>query len=202
MKPYIAQAVQELQNSKALKVEIPLQEPNDYKKNVLRLGYNKLLFLLQTRMIHSHLKNALLRTTGMKVGLDVCILHYIRFDPNFPELITLGNGCLVGGLCHLITHKVQGKKLILGKVDVGDRVLLGGDVTMQPGSRVNKKAMVMLFSELSGEVPEGELWGGKPAQLFKKFDNAELEKFFKPSNGQHKEYYGAFQRKVKAFLQD
>ena len=203
MKAYVKKAVKDLQNSDKLKIEITLKNKNDHKKNFLRIAYNKLLFLAQTRIVPSHFKNWLLRTSGMNVGYDVCIPHYIKFDPYFPELIYLRDGCLVGGACELITHRVKGNKLTLGKNIVEERVLTGGMCKLLPGSKVNKKSILMFFSHLNGVVPEGQLWGGKPvAKKVMEFNQEFIDKFFKPSNGKYKEYYKEAKKKINDFLED
>ncbi|PIZ52195.1 hypothetical protein COY27_01040 [Candidatus Woesearchaeota archaeon CG_4_10_14_0_2_um_filter_33_13] len=203
MKAYIKKAVKELQDSDKLKVEIHLKNKNDYKKNFLRVAYNKTLLFLQTRIIPSHFKNWLLRTTGMNVGYDCCIPHYIKFDPYFPELIYLKNGCLVGGDTRLITHQVKGNRLILGKNIVEERVLVGGLSGLLPGSVINKDSILMFFSDLDGVIPKGQLWGGKPhAKFVMNFSAEEIDKFFKPSNGKHKDYYKEARAKINEFLEN
>ncbi len=201
MKPYIKNALKNFLLGPELKIEIELQDEQDYQKNFIRIFYNKLLFFLQTRIVPSHFKNWLLRTTGLNVGYDVCIPHYIKFDPYFPELISLKRGSLVGGLCTLISHKVEGKRLTLGKVIIEERTMIGGDCIMHPGSVVSKNSMLMFFSNLDEVIPEGELWGGKPAKNIKKFTAEEIEKFFKPSKNEYN-YYENFRGQVKDFLDD
>ncbi|NQU99093.1 hypothetical protein HQ533_06560 [Candidatus Woesearchaeota archaeon] len=202
MKRYIKNAVKKLQNSDYKKVEIELKSKNDYKKNILRILYNKFMLALQTRIVPSHIKNFILRTTGMNVGHDVCFPHYIKIDPYFPELITLEKGCLIGGDSTFITHEIKGNKIILGKILVKERTLVGGMTTMKSGFVLSKNAMLMFFSECEEEIPKGELWGGKPANLLKKLTDEEIEKYHKPSNRQHKEYYKTFKEKIKVFLKD
>ena len=139
----------------------------------------------------------------MNTGHDCCIPHYIKFDPYFPELIYLEDGCLIGGASNLITHQVKGNKLILGKNVVEERVLMGGLSSMLPGSVIKKNSILMFYSDLEDVVPEGELWGGKPkAKFVMKFDQNTIDKFFIPSNGKYKEYYKEASKKIKNFLKD
>ena len=91
---------------------------------------------------------------------------------------------------------------MLGKVVLKERTLVGGITVLKPGSVVNKNSMIMFFSDLDGEVPEGELWGGKPAKLVMKFSPEDIEKYFMPSNMKYKEYYREFKEKVKKFMED
>ncbi len=201
MKKYVRQELEKFQNSKKRVVEIKLKSKNDYKKGFLRLLYNKVIFFIQTRIVPSHFKNWLLRTTGMKVGYDACVPHYISFDPYFPELIELKRGCLVGGVLTIQTHELNGKTLRLGKVEVGERTLVGGLTTLKPGFKLNKNAMLMFFSESDAVIPAGELWGGEPAKRIKKFTPEEIEKYYRPS-ANDPAYYQKFRRAVKEFLKD
>ncbi len=215
MKKYIKETIKKLQDSDKLKIEVILKSPNDYKKNFLKVSYNKLLFLLQTRIVPSHLKNAFLRTTGMHVGRDACIPHYIKFDPYFPELIYLEQGCLVGGDSRFITHEIKQEKknglvvnkLILGKNIIRERTMIGGMCTMFPGSEIKKNSLLMFFSDLDGIASEGQLWGGRPAKKIQAFSAEEIEKYFSlsegiNSTGSSKEYYRNFKAQVRAFLKD
>lgn len=201
MEKYVYSALQKLKNSDKLKVEITLKSANDYKPSVLKTGYNKLIFAVQKKIIPCHFKNFLMRTTGMHIGHDVCIPGDITFDPYFPELITIENGCIVGGLSTLITHEVKGKKLTLGKILIKERTLSGGVSTLMPGSVINKNSILMFFSELRSQIPAGELWGGKPAKHLSKLTTEEIDKYFKPSN-HRKDYYKDFRQKVNAFRKD
>lgn len=202
MKKYVKDAVKKLQNSDKLKTTITLKSKNDYKKNPLRLLYNKFILKIQKLIVPSHIKNLILRTTGMNVGHDACIPHYITMDPYFPELITFGKGIIIGGDSNIITHELKGKKLTLGKVMIADRTLAGGISTLRHGFKLNKNSMLMFFSNCNREIPEGQLWAGDPAKLLKEFTPEEIEKYHKPSNGKHEEYYKEFRKNVDDFLKD
>lgn len=201
MKKYVMDAVNELLSSDKNVVEFVLKSKNDYKRNFFSLFYNKFILLVQQKIIPCHLKNFILRTTGMKIGYDACIPHDIYFDPYFPELIYLRKGCLVGGGSRFITHKVKDNRLTLGKCVIAERTLFGGCSDMMPGSKLSKNSMLMFFSVLDKEIPEGELWAGKPAKLLTKFSKEDIEKFHKPSK-KDKNYHREFKKQLKAFLDD
>lgn len=202
MKHYIKKNLKKLLDSDTLKIEINLKNKNDYKKNICRLIYNKFILLIQQKIVPCHFKNWLLRTTGMKVGFDVCIPHDIYFDTYFPELIELKRGCLVGGLSKFYTHEIKDNKLILGKNIIEARTIIGGFSEMMPGSVVGKNSLLNMESTLNKVMPEGVLWGGRPAKEMMKFSNEEIEKFFKKSDRNYSEYYKDFKIKVNAFIKD
>ncbi|MFH1316068.1 MAG: hypothetical protein ABII01_00965 [Candidatus Woesearchaeota archaeon] len=202
MKKYVKVALKKLIESDKLKIEVKLNKKNDYKKCLCRLIYNKLILTAQMKIVPSHIKNAILRTTGMNVGHDACVPHDITMDAYFPELIYLGKGIIIGGESRLVTHEIKGNKLILGKNILKDRCLMGGLSVMKPGSAISKNSILNMTSELESEMPEGELWGGKPAKLMMQFSKDDIEKFFKPSEGNYKQYYKDFKKKVKEFMKD
>ena len=202
MKKYIKNVVKELQKSDKDKIEVPLKSKKDYKKCFCRLLYNKFILTIQKKFVPSHIKNFLLRTAGMNVGHDVCVPHDIYFDPYFPELIYLKKGSLIGGESKVISHQVRGNTLILGKCVLEERTLMGGLSNLLPGGKISKNSILSFNSSLDETIPEEELWIGKPAKLMKKLTDEEVDKYFKPSDGNYKEYYKTFKKKVKEFLKD
>ncbi|TKJ17808.1 hypothetical protein CEE44_04755 [Candidatus Woesearchaeota archaeon B3_Woes] len=202
MKKYVKNAVKELQKSDKDKIEVPLKSKNDYKRCFCRLLYNKFILTIQKKVVPSHLKIFFLRTAGMNVGHDVCVPHDIYFDPYFPELIYLKKGSLIGGESTVKSHQIKGNTLIIGKCVLEERTLMAGLSTILPGGKVSRNSMLSINSFLDTTIPEGELWVGKPAKLLKKLTDEEIDKFFKPSDGNYKEYYKAFKKNVKEFLKD
>jgi len=197
---FIKNAVKKLlDDEKLMKLEITLNNPNKFHcKNCVGVLYNKFIFGIQKWMVPSKFKNVLLRTTGLNVGHDACIPHYISFDPYFPELIFLGKGVMLGGLSTMIAHTVKGNKLTVGKNIIAERVLQGGFSTMMPGSMISNYSILNMDSCLEGIVPEGELWGGRPAKLMMKFDQATIDKYYAPAK-YDPNYYKDFRKKMKAF---
>ena len=202
MKKYVKNAVKELQNSDRDKIEIPLRSKNDYKRCFCRLAYNKFILTLQKKVVQSHFKNFLLRTSGMNVGNDVCVPHDISFDPYLPELIYLEKGSLIGGEATVKSHQIKDNTLVMGKCVLEERALMAGLSTILPSGKVSRSSMLSINSFLDATIPEGELWVGRPAKLLKKLTDEEVDKFFKPSNGNYKEYYKEFRKNVKEFLKD
>jgi len=202
-KQEIKNAVNELLSDETkMKVKLTLENPAKFHdKYVCRLLWNKFILTIQKKMVPCHFKNWLLRTTEMKVGYDACIPHDITFDPYFPELIFVGKGALIGGDSTLFTHKIEGSKLIIGKNILDERTMMAGLAEMMHGSKISKHSMLNLYSTLEGTIPEGELWGGKPAKLMTKFDAATIEKFFAYSKNDP-DYYKNFKEKLKAFWKD
>ena len=202
MKAYVKEAVHKLLTSDKRTLQVILKNASDYKKNPLRIGYNRFVLIIQKKIVPCHIKNALLRTTGMCVGHDACVPHDIYFDPYFTELIELGAGCIAGGLSKIITHEIHDNRLTLGKCALKERTLAGGFAVMRPGAIVNKNSILNLCAELDKETGEGELWSGTPAKRIKVFDETEMKKYCGLPDGNYKEYYRSFKEQVSNLWKD
>lgn len=201
-KQQIKKAIQDIRSGKKNKVTITLKD-NDFNIRPLPLlWFSKLVFFCQKWMVPMHLKNWILRRAGLNVGHDACIPHYIDFDPYFPQLIYIGPGALIGGDSELLAHKLDGKKLTLGKVELKEKTMISGFVTLRPGAVVNRNSIVSLVSELDHEIPEGEIWEGKPAKCIAKLTSEQIDKYFKKVDMDSKQYYKETKEKIKKFQKD
>lgn len=199
----INNAVKQLQQGKKQKVTITLENSKQFHNKIwYQVLYNKCIIAMQKKIVPFELKNKLLRTTGLDIGYDACIPHDISFDPYFPELIHVGKGTIIGGCSTLITHQLEGNKLTLGNVTIGERTLLGGVSIVYPGVKVGKNALLTSNSELYDTIKDGEIWVGNPAKLLQKMSKEDLDKYFHPSNGKTDEYYKDFYQKLAEFKND
>lgn len=201
-KQRIKKALKGLQSSKKLAVEVKLDNKNIRIKSVPMIWFNKFILHIQKWMVPMHFKNWLLRRTGLRVGKDCCIPHYIIFDPYFPELIEIGSGTLIGGASEIMAHEIKGKKLVLGKVIFAKQAMCGGMVNMKPGSVISRNAILSMDSELRGTIPEGEIWYGRPAKCTHKMGEEEIKKYFAHTGEKPKEYYKKFRKAVREFKKD
>ncbi|HLD06316.1 MAG TPA: hypothetical protein VJC16_02155 [Candidatus Nanoarchaeia archaeon] len=198
----IGQKTRELQQSGRRTAVIKIGDSRNLKVNPLRLAFNRAVIALSWKIVPSHFKNWLLRRTGLHIGHDACLPNDIVFDPYFPELITIEDGALIGAPNTIMAHSYRAGKLTIGKVLVKKRVLVGAFSSLQPGAVVHEQSILNMGAELRGEVPAGQLWGGRPAAPWKKFDAGEIEKYFQPSSGRHAEYYQEAKEKIRQFRRD
>ncbi|MCX8147324.1 MAG: hypothetical protein N3D84_02560 [Candidatus Woesearchaeota archaeon] len=202
-KQRIKNALRILQESEKLKIEVKLDNKNFNIKPLPVLWKNKFIFFIQQWIVPCHFKNWLLRRTGMKVGHDACIPHYIKFDPYFPDLIYIGAGTLIGGVSKLMTHDIKGNKLILGKIIFPEKGMVGGSTIVHPGTELKKNSILSFYSEFHGGViNEGEIWSGNPAKCIHRMNEEEINKYFKHTSENPKEYYKRFKKEVRGFLND
>ncbi|MCX6706821.1 MAG: hypothetical protein NT001_01625 [Candidatus Woesearchaeota archaeon] len=201
-KEQIKKAIEDIQSGKKNKVTITLKDNEFNVRPLPLLWYSKTIFFLQQWMVPMHLKNWLLRTAGLNVGHDACIPHYMKFDPYFPQLTYIGAGALVGGDSKLLSHKLEGKKLTIGRVELKENSMIAGFVALMPGAVINRNSMVSFNTDLDHEIPEGEIWVGKPAKLMVKLDQDQINKYFKKLDMDPKQYYKEAREKIRKFQKD
>ena len=123
----------------------------------------KSVVLALTRCLYSgRLKNALLRSIGVKVGKNVFIASMVQLDIQFPELITIDDGAILGMHSHLATHEVTHSHIRLGKVHIGKNALIGGQATVRSGVTVGDNAVVAMRAFVTQDVAPQTLVTGVP----------------------------------------
>ncbi len=110
------------------------------------------------------LKRALLRAIGVKVGRNVCIAPGAEIDPMFPWLIELGDGCVLGMGCRVLTHECGPGWFRVGPVRIGKKAIIGTDAVVRSGVTVGDGAAVGALSFVNRDVPAGATVGGVPAR--------------------------------------
>lgn len=125
--------------------------------------FKKGVVLTLTRNMSSgRLKNWLLRKIGMKIGKRVFIASAVELDIQFPELITIEDGAILGMHCHIATHEVTHSHIRLGKVRIGKNALIGGQATVRSGVTIGDNSVVALRAFVTEDVPDNTLVTGMP----------------------------------------
>lgn len=133
----------------------------------------KSIILGVTRYLHSGpLKNSLLRSIGMCVGKHVFIAATVQFDIQFPELITIEDGAILGMHSHIATHEVTHAHIRLGKVHIGRNALIGGQATVRSGVTVGDNAVVAMRAFVTQDVPPNTLITGEAERKILHVDSA------------------------------
>ncbi|EFQ83929.1 non-ribosomal peptide synthetase C-terminal domain protein [Aeromicrobium marinum DSM 15272] len=99
------------------------------------------------------------RLLGCRVGRGVD-LHAL---PPVTGLLTLGDGCSIEPEVDLTGHWIDGGRLHVGTVHVGERARIGARSMLCDGAHVGEGAEVAPGSAVFGTVPAGEFWSGAPA---------------------------------------
>ena len=119
------------------------------------------LLTFARNMQSGRIKNALLRRTGMKIGKNVFIAATVQLDIQFPELITIDDGAILGMHSHIATHEVTHTHIRLGKVHIGRNALIGGQATVRSGVTVGENGVVAMRAFVTHDVPPNTLVTGE-----------------------------------------
>lgn len=110
------------------------------------------------------LKRAMYRLTGMKVGRDASVGAGAMFDFFFPELIEVGENCVIGYGSLILAHEFLVEEYRTGKVVIGKDAMIGANCTVLPGVKIGDGAKVSAMSLVNCDVPKGAFYGGIPAR--------------------------------------
>jgi len=136
-------------------------------KNPFIVCFNFLIIFICRYLPSLALKRFLYRLTGMKVGQNAGVGLEATFDIFFPELITIGDDCIIGHRATVLAHEFLVGEWRKGKTVIGRRVLLGANSTVLAGVTVGDGATISAMSLVNDDVPKGAFVGGIPAKRIK-----------------------------------
>ena len=137
-------------------------------KNPLVVAYNFILIYLAKYVPSLALKRILYRMTGMKVGRNAAVGLGATMDVFFPELIELGENCIVGFDTTVLAHEFLQRELRIGKVRIGKDSMIGANCTVLPGVEIGEGASVSAMSLVNRDVKKNEFAGGIPVKTLKR----------------------------------
>ena len=107
------------------------------------------------------LLNLFYRLMGARIGRDVVINSCNIFDF---DLLTIGDGTLLGGDCVVIAHVGEQGMLRLRPVTIGKGCTIGQSSVVFPGAVMEDGAVLGALSLLPKDrrLPAGTRWGGNP----------------------------------------
>ncbi|MNC52240.1 Virginiamycin A acetyltransferase [compost metagenome] len=108
------------------------------------------------------------RILGMKVGEHTAFGLMVMPDVFFPELITIGQNCVIGYNTTILAHEYLIKEYRLGEVRIGNDVLIGANSTILPGVTIGDGAVVAAGSIVHKNVAPGSFVGGNPLQVLER----------------------------------
>ncbi len=110
-------------------------------------------------------KNALYRWRGMKVEADVAVGLSVMMDVFWPELITLGENCLLGYNATVLAHEFLIEEYRTGPTVIGRNAMVGANATVLAGITVGEGAVVGAGAVVTADVPPGSFVAGVPARV-------------------------------------
>ena len=118
--------------------------------------------------------NATLLGKKLSVGDGTWIGFYCLVDAQMARL-EIGKDCDISSGAHIYTHSThlrcteRGKKVV-GPVTLGDRVFVGANSVILPGTKIGHHSIVGALSVVKGEFPPYSLIVGAPARLKAKLE--------------------------------
>lgn len=139
-------------------------------QNKLKFLWRSFIIALSTPLPAGEFKNTLLRSIGMNIGKDAFIAPLVFLDVEFPALLTIREGAIVGTMTKILTHEVTVKSIRLGKTEIGRQALVGAGSVLRCGVLIGEGAVVAMNSFVNRDVPPYQVVGGSPLQDIKKLD--------------------------------
>ena len=139
----------------------------EFVVNVYFLFY-LLLFnsLIRTHFIPVPLLRLVYLALGARLGSNTFSAGVILDPP----LTRIGKNSIIGHDAVLFSHVIEGNKLELKFIQIGDNVTIGATAIVMPGVSIGDGAIVSAGAIVRKDtcIGEGEVWGGIPARLLKK----------------------------------
>lgn len=107
------------------------------------------------------LKNLLYSAMGIRIGQHVSVGLEVTMDVFFPELIEIGDNCIIGFNTTILCHEFLIHEYRLGRVIIGKNVTIGANTTILPGVHIADESVVSAHSLVNKDV--SGFVGGVPA---------------------------------------
>ncbi|CUB13199.1 2,3,4,5-tetrahydropyridine-2,6-dicarboxylate N-acetyltransferase [Bacillus subtilis] len=126
------------------------------------------------------MKNWLYRTfLRMKVGNQTSFALMVMPDIMFPEKISVGTNTIIGYNTTILAHEYLIHEYRIGKVLIGDEVMIGANTTILPGVKIGDGAVVSAGTLVHKDVPAGAFVGGNPMRII--YTKEEMQEKLKKS---------------------
>ncbi|MFA6035479.1 MAG: acyltransferase [Candidatus Micrarchaeia archaeon] len=136
-------------------------------KNPLIVMWNFLLIWAAKYIPSLTARRVLLRLTGMKIGRNVGVGLGVTFDIFFPELIEIGDNCVLGYNATILAHEFLIGEWRTGRTKIGANTMVGANSTILAGVDIGKGSTISAMSLINTDVPAGSFFGGVPAKALK-----------------------------------
>lgn len=155
-------------------VALPLQEGDiaERSKEEFTAQIHFLFYLiLFNSLIRTHFLPApLLRLVYIALGARLGHNTYSAGAILDPPLTHLGDNCIIGHDAVLFSHAIEGRRLSLAAIHIGNNVTIGATAVVMSGVTIGDGAIVCAGAVVTkgSRIGTGEVWGGIPAKLLKR----------------------------------
>ncbi|TFW22162.1 acyltransferase [Duganella callida] len=146
--------------------EVAEHSRHELAANVHILFY-LLLFnsLIRTHFIPVPLQRLIYLALGARLGANT----YAAGALLDPALTRIGSNTIIGHDAVIFAHVIEGSRLELKAVEIGNTVTIGAHAVVMAGVRIGDNAIVSVGAVVTKDtrIPPGEVWGGIPARRLK-----------------------------------
>jgi acetyltransferase-like isoleucine patch superfamily enzyme len=131
------------------------------------------------------MKHLELSAAGVKMGVDCFISPQAYFDRIKPNMIEIGDNCMITRGCMILSHtdafmggrqKIWTGKREFKKVKIGNNVYIGVDTVVMPGVTIGNNVVIGAKSLINKDIPSNSVALGVPAKVVRPLDVDELRK--------------------------
>ena len=107
---------------------------------------------------------------GVNIKGKCFIGSNVHFDGIYPNLIEIGEGCIITDGTHILSHffNTEDRKFYAGKVKIGSNVFIGMNSLIINAVNIGDNVVIGAGSIVNRDIPANEIWGGNPARFIKK----------------------------------
>ncbi|MBK8536166.1 MAG: acyltransferase [Candidatus Competibacteraceae bacterium] len=93
-----------------------------------------------------------------------------------PPLTRIGSNTIIGHDAVLFSHVMEGDRLELATIEIGNNVTIGGKAVIMPGVKIGDDAIIAVNAVVTKgtQIGPGERWAGIPARRLCAADSADL----------------------------
>jgi acetyltransferase-like isoleucine patch superfamily enzyme len=152
---------------------LPLREGYvaEHSRDELAANVNILFYLLLfNSLIRTHfIPVPILRLVYLALGARLGSNTYSAGVLLDPPLTRIGANTIIGHNAVIFAHVIEGSRLELKSVEIGDGVTIGATAVVMAGVHIGDDAIVSAGAVVAKDtrIGAGEVWGGIPARLLK-----------------------------------
>lgn len=133
--------------------------------------------ILFNSLIRTHfLPVPLLRLVYLALGARLGDNTYSAGTILDPPLTYIGNNCIIGHDAVLFSHAIEGRRLSLSAIRIGNNVTIGATAVVMSGVTIGDGAIISAGAVVTkgSNIGKNEVWGGVPARLLKRSQIVEV----------------------------
>ena len=108
------------------------------------------------------------RLFGVKIGKDVFFGPDVVIDHSYPQLIEIGDKCILGWGVGLFTHEGYLNHFRIGRVKIGNMVIIGAFSKIRCGVTIGNNVIIAVGSVVHKDIPNNVVIGIIPTHEIKK----------------------------------